>query len=90
MFVLKIRRRRVGMESALVVEGFKKSIEMHNLIYGRLIADDDRETAPYGAQFKVQKIKCKNHILRNFMSKIKEISRRPRIDKNIKHFFLPN
>jgi hypothetical protein len=86
MFVLKIRRRRVGMESALVVEGFKKSIEMHNLIYGRLIADDDRETAPYGAQ----KIKCKNHILRNFMSKIKEISRRPRIDKNIKHFFLPN
>lgn len=33
-----------GMESTIIVEDFKKSIEQHGLIYGKLISDGDAST----------------------------------------------
>ncbi|CAN8019835.1 unnamed protein product [Ixodes persulcatus] len=60
------------MEKDIIVEGFRRSEEMHGLKYNRLIADGDSSTyralleaAPYGNQM-VQKIECRNHILRNY------------------------
>ncbi|XP_050504329.1 uncharacterized protein LOC126883127 [Diabrotica virgifera virgifera] len=55
------------MESAIVVEGFKQSIQMHNLKYKYFIADGDSSTykkmceaKPYGNNFFIEKIECKN------------------------------
>ncbi|CAG4931449.1 unnamed protein product [Parnassius apollo] len=52
-----------GMESSILVEGFKCSIDMHGLIYGRMISDGDSatyskiiETRPY-CNTTVQKIR---------------------------------
>ncbi|CAB3237973.1 unnamed protein product [Arctia plantaginis] len=33
-----------GMEAEIIAEGFRKSVEMYNIIYGRLIADGDSST----------------------------------------------
>lgn len=69
-----------GMESDIILEGFKQSIPMHNLIYHKLIGDGDssvtkkiRMAKPYGPDCVVQKIECKNHILRNYMNRINDI-----------------
>ncbi|KAH9631922.1 hypothetical protein HF086_000259 [Spodoptera exigua] len=68
-----------AMESAILVEGFKQSVEMHNLIYARFIADGDSstyakilESRPY-PDVTVEKINCRNHILRNFCNKLQQI-----------------
>ncbi|XP_063389246.1 uncharacterized protein LOC134675025 [Cydia fagiglandana] len=65
-----------GMESEILVEGFKRSIDMHNLIYGRLISDGDAntyakilQTRPY-KNHTVEKIECRNHLLRNMCNKL--------------------
>lgn len=70
------------MEADIIVEGFKKSLEMHNLIYGRIIGDGDSsvyrkltEVAPYGPTFVIEKIECRNHLLRNYLNKISEIAK---------------
>lgn len=67
------------MEADIIVEGFKRSLEMHGLIYHKLIGDGDSsvyrrilETRPYG-NLIVEKIECKNHLLRNFSKKLREI-----------------
>lgn len=69
-----------GMESEILVEGFKKSLEMHNIIYGRLISDGDAntyskilQTRPY-ENFTVEKVECRNHLLRNMCNKLAAIS----------------
>ena len=66
-----------SMESDVLVEGFNKSIEMHNVIYSTIIADGDSSTyqkilqaRPY-LYHTVEKIECKNHIFRNFCNKLK-------------------
>jgi hypothetical protein len=86
-----------SMESNIIVEGFKKSLDMHKLTYGKIIGDGDssvirriREAAPYGPQFIVQKIECKNHILRNFMNKVKELGKTPKLDKKLRNFLASN
>lgn len=68
-----------GMESNILVEGFKSSVEMHGLIYGRMISDGDSSTyskiieaRPY-ANVTVQKIECKNHIMRNMCNKLTQL-----------------
>lgn len=68
------------MESAILVEGFKKSIEMHNLIYGRLISDGDANTyaklleaRPY-KNLTIEKIECRNHLLRNLCNKLQSMT----------------
>lgn len=65
-----------GMESTIIAEGFKQSVDMHGLVYGRFIADGDSstyakilETRPYPS-VTVEKLGCKNHILRNFSNKM--------------------
>lgn len=65
-----------AMESTIIVEGFKLSLEMYGLIYGRLISDGDSSTyakileaRPY-PQFTVEKVECRNHLLRNLCNKI--------------------
>ncbi|KAK8789244.1 hypothetical protein V5799_020980 [Amblyomma americanum] len=76
-----------SMEQAIVVEGFKKSIELHGIKYTKLIADGDSSTyrsivaaAPYGNQ-QVEKIKCRNHLLRNYAAKIREIAQKKWLEK---------
>ncbi|KAL4717055.1 hypothetical protein ACJJTC_016942 [Scirpophaga incertulas] len=65
-----------AMESTIILEGFKCSIAMHNLIYGRIISDGDSSTyiqllksRPY-SDITVEKIECRNHLLRNFRNKL--------------------
>ncbi|XP_046395536.1 uncharacterized protein LOC124162886 [Ischnura elegans] len=69
-----------AMESDIIVEGFKKSIEMHNLKYHRLIGDGDSSITkklainlPYGIDFPIQKIECVNPLLRNYYNRIRVI-----------------
>ncbi|CAG9135197.1 unnamed protein product [Plutella xylostella] len=66
-----------GMEAEIISEGFKTSLDMYNIIYGRLIADGDSATYkkildsnPYG-NYTVEKIECRNHVLRNFCNKMR-------------------
>jgi len=69
------------MESDIILEGFKQSIAMHNIIYHKLIGDGDSSVTkklsianPYGPNCKIKKIECKNHILRNYMNRVTEIA----------------
>ncbi|KAK5641655.1 hypothetical protein RI129_010202 [Pyrocoelia pectoralis] len=71
-----------SMEAAIISEGFQESIKKYNLIYGRLIGDGDSsvykritESAPYGPTFVVEKIECRNHLLRNYLNKIADIGK---------------
>lgn len=68
------------MESTILVEGFKNSIQMHNLIYARLISDGDANTyakllqsRPY-KNITIEKIECRNHLLRNLCNKLQALS----------------
>ncbi|KAF4522566.1 hypothetical protein B566_EDAN012857 [Ephemera danica] len=69
-----------AMEADIMVEGFLKSEEMHNIRYGRLVADGDsstykriREANPYKT-IVVEKIECKNHLLRNLAGRLSDIA----------------
>jgi len=69
------------MESDIILEGFKQSIAMHNIIYHKLIGDGDSSVTkklsmanPYGPNCPIKKIECKNHILRNYMNRITDIA----------------
>lgn len=72
-----------AMEADIIVEGFKQSISMHNIIYNRLIGDGDSSvlkklilSKPYGFHTDIKKIECTNHILRNYINRIVDISNR--------------
>ncbi|XP_034232805.1 uncharacterized protein LOC117640414 [Thrips palmi] len=63
------------MEAAIILEGFKASVEMHGVKYYQLVGDRDSsvyntllEKPPYGSLELVEKIDCKNHLLRNYRS----------------------
>lgn len=65
-----------SMESAAIVEGFLRSEELYGIRYHKIIADGDSsvyrsvlEANPY-ENLVVEKIECKNHLLRNFCSNI--------------------
>lgn len=56
-----------SMESSIVVEGFKESIPMHNIIYDKLIGNDDSSvmknlnlTKQYGPDLNIKKIVFKS------------------------------
>ncbi|KAL4152676.1 hypothetical protein QTP88_000509 [Uroleucon formosanum] len=79
-----------AMEADIIVEGFKRSIDMHNLIYSQLIGDGDSSVMkrlylakPYGYDFVIKKIECSNHILRNYVNKLKDISIKRRTTRGI-------
>ncbi|XP_029347722.1 uncharacterized protein LOC115034565 [Acyrthosiphon pisum] len=65
------------MEADAVAEGFKRSIELHGLKFNKLIGDGDSsvskrllEMRPYGPNFHIEKIECRNHLLRNYGTKL--------------------
>ncbi|XP_063223707.1 uncharacterized protein LOC134531760 isoform X3 [Bacillus rossius redtenbacheri] len=69
-----------SMEADIILEGFKASVEMYGVKYGTLIADGDCSVynsivtaRPYG-NLTVNKIECRNHILRNYCNKLKDIT----------------
>lgn len=77
-----------SMESDIILEGFRTSIQLHNLKYTKLVGDGDssttkklQEVKPYGTKL-VQKIECVNHLLRNFCQKLKETAKSPRSSTN--------
>lgn len=65
------------MESEIILDGFKSSIEMHGLIYSAIICDKDSnvykkivDNNVYGEQnLIVERILCTNHLLRNLCKK---------------------
>uniref|UniRef100_A0A6P7H249 Uncharacterized protein LOC114345145 n=1 Tax=Diabrotica virgifera virgifera TaxID=50390 RepID=A0A6P7H249_DIAVI len=66
------------MEQDIIIEGFKSSIEMHNLTYRKFIADGDssvftkiKEKVTYGLE--VQKVECMNHVLKNYGKNLHKI-----------------
>lgn len=67
------------MEADIIAEGFQKSLSMYNLIYHKVIADGDSNTFKRILDFHpyqnvvVQKIECKNYILRNYSRKIRDL-----------------
>lgn len=68
------------MEASIIVEGFKNSEKMYGLRYHKLIADGDSsvyqkilESRPY-KNITVEKVECRNHLLRNLCNKLKDIS----------------
>ncbi|XP_073966092.1 uncharacterized protein [Choristoneura fumiferana] len=68
-----------AMEATILAEGFKQSLEMHGVIYARFVGDGDSnthkkilETRPYPS-ITVEKIGCRNHILRNFCNKLQQL-----------------
>jgi hypothetical protein len=70
---------------------------MHKLRFKNLIGDGDssvykkiRNGRPYGPSYFVHKIECRNHILRNFCNKIREIAKAPRFDITIRNFLKAN
>ncbi|XP_047035378.1 uncharacterized protein LOC124641357 [Helicoverpa zea] len=70
-----------SMEGQIIAEGFKLSISMYGIIYKRMIADGDASTYakvlkenPYKDQnITVEKIECRNHILRNLCKKLRSL-----------------
>ncbi|XP_050065938.1 uncharacterized protein LOC114121144 [Aphis gossypii] len=89
------------MEADGIAEGFVKSFELHGLKFNRLIGDGDSsvskrllELLPYGSNQLVKKIECRNHILRNYSTKLSALTKctkfpiylRQIITKNITKF----
>lgn len=59
------------MEASIIVERFKESEQVHGIRCHKLIADEDSniykkilDSRPY-KNITVQKIECRNHLLRN-------------------------
>lgn len=68
-----------AMETDIIAEGFQKSLSMYNIKFMKMVGDGDSsvyrkllQLKPYGNQL-VQKIQCKNHLLRNFAKKVRDI-----------------
>lgn len=64
------------MEWQSILEGFQRSVELHNLRYLKVIADGDSSTynkllehKPYGDRY-IQKYECRNHLRRNFRKQL--------------------
>ncbi|XP_029343469.1 uncharacterized protein LOC100570366 isoform X1 [Acyrthosiphon pisum] len=72
-----------SIEADGVAEGFSKSFEMHGVKYSKLIGDGDssvtkrlNEILPYGPSLRVEKIECRNHMLRNYSQKMSALTKR--------------
>lgn len=79
-----------SMESDIIVEGFRQSVPMHNIIYHKLTGDGDSSvlkkiilSKPYGLDTEVKKIECTNHILRNYINRIVDIASRRKSSSGI-------
>jgi hypothetical protein len=45
---------------------------------------------PYGPDFKIKKIECRNHLLRNYMTKLSALSKRTEYPVIIRNFIIKN
>lgn len=70
-----------AMEADIICEGFKASKEMYGIIYARMVGDGDSSTyakilgaKPYDNHI-VEKIECRNHILRNLCNKLRSVAK---------------
>lgn len=48
------------------------------------------EVLPYGPRFRIQKIECRNHLLRNYISKLKMITTKTEYPVGIRKFIGAN
>lgn len=69
-----------SMEAAAIVEGFCKSEELYGVRFSKLVADGDSsvykkilEARPYKT-LTVEKIECKNHLLRNVCNRLRDLT----------------
>ncbi|KAJ8897262.1 hypothetical protein PR048_002608 [Dryococelus australis] len=74
------------MEQDIIVDGFVQIMNMHGIKYNKLIGDGDSsvhrkliDATPYGPDMQVQKIECRNHVLRNYMNKVRDICGKTRL-----------
>ncbi|KAI5631791.1 yqaJ-like viral recombinase domain-containing protein [Phthorimaea operculella] len=81
-----------GMESTILVEGFKRSLPDHGVIYNQFVADGDSSTykkildsRPYG-DLIVEKIECKNHLFRNFCNALVKLSQDTKFPPELRKF----
>lgn len=72
-----------AMEADGVTEGFKCSIDMHGLKYTTLIGDGDssvmsalNDAQPYGHLTTIKKVECSNHLLRNYCTKLRSLTKK--------------
>ncbi|XP_025191885.1 uncharacterized protein LOC112592111, partial [Melanaphis sacchari] len=72
-----------SIEADAIIEGFLSSITIHGLKYNKLIGDGDssvtkklNEVMPYGPMLLVEKIECRNHILRNYGQKLMGLTKK--------------
>ncbi|XP_029342286.1 uncharacterized protein LOC103310448 [Acyrthosiphon pisum] len=86
-----------SMEADGIAEGFLNSIELHGLKFNKLIGDGDssvtkrlNEVMPYGPTFLVEKIECRNHILRNYSQKLMNLTRITKYPCFIRKFIVRN
>lgn len=73
-----------SMEAAIIVEGFSSSLKDHGVIYNKMVADGDssvykhlRAARPYRSlnpEIVVEKIECRNHLLRNYCNKLRVVA----------------
>ncbi|CAI6342668.1 unnamed protein product [Macrosiphum euphorbiae] len=80
---LNWKQGATSIEADAIAEGFKRSIEIHGVKYSKLIGDGDssvtkrlNEILPYGPICRVQKVECRNHLLRNYSQKLMALSKR--------------
>lgn len=73
-----------SMEAAIIAEGFEKSEEMYGIRYSKIFGDGDSssyqtilETRPYHKT--VEKIECRNHLLRNFCNKLRDLAKNTKL-----------
>jgi hypothetical protein len=72
-----------GMETSILVEGFKKSLPLYGVIYKYFIGDGDSSLSKkltttdkndrIYVDVDIQKIECKNHLMRNLDRKLREL-----------------
>ncbi|CAI6362985.1 unnamed protein product [Macrosiphum euphorbiae] len=94
---LNWKKPSTAMEADSILEGFSNSLNMHGLKYNKLIGDGDssvtnklNEVMPYGPEFKIQKIECRNHLLRNYGMKMSALSKKIEYPAIIRKFITTN
>jgi hypothetical protein len=69
-----------AIEADTAVEGFLSSLKLYGVIYKKFIGDGDSsvyakilKANPYGKEIIVNKIECRNHLLRNLRTKLNNV-----------------
>ncbi|KAL4711967.1 hypothetical protein ACJJTC_011274 [Scirpophaga incertulas] len=71
-----------AIDADIIAEGFAKIMQMHGVKYNKLVGGGDSSIMkklffkkPYGPDFIITKIECKNNLLRNFCNKINALEK---------------